>query len=188
MGDAPRKLATAEDLARLPEAVSAEVIRGVVVPKAMPTFDHGRSQLRIGSRIDVFDAPPGGWWLATEVEVELEVHEVYRHDLVGWRRDRVPERPREWPVRARPDWACEVLSSSNAKNDTVLKFATLQRSGMPHYWIVDLEQRVLTIYRLVSGLYAVDAHAEPGERKRLEPFDAIEIEVAVLFGDDPTGA
>ena len=190
MGEPATKLATAGDLARLPESAAAEVVAGVIVYKAVPTFDHGLAQGNIGESLGSFKrrprgGGPGGWWIVPEVEVEYEPHEVYRHDLVGWRRDRVPERPADWPVHARPDWACEVLSPSNWANDTVKKFATLQRHGGPHYWLVDLDRRVLTVFRLVSGLYAVATHAEPGERKRLEPFDALELEVAVLFGDDP---
>ena len=187
----PERLATAKDLLALPPDVSAEIIGGVIVEKAMPSFDHGRSQGCVREHIGPFDRrpggrSPGGWWIGLEVDVEYEAHEVYRHDLVGWRRERVPEPPRERPVGVRPDWACEVLSPSNWANDTVKKFQTLQRCGVPHYWLVDLEHRYLTIYRLVdSGLYAVAALAQPGQRMRLEPFDAIEIEVGVLFGDDP---
>ena len=59
----------------------------------------------------------------------------------------------------------------------------LQHHGVPHYWLIDLEHQVLTVYRLRDGEYLVAALAQPGERARLEPFDAIELEVSLLFGD-----
>lgn len=39
---------------------------------------------------------------------------------------------------------------------------------------------------LIDG-YLIAVTAEPGERARLEPFDAIELEVARLFGDIDAG-
>ena len=121
------------------------------------------------------------------VEVELAPHDVFRPDLVGWRRDRAPERPRDRPVKPRPDWACEVLSPSNARHDLVTKYRVYERSSVPHYWIVDPEREVLTVYRWEGGRYAVALVATRGETVRAEPFDAIELQVGVLFGDDPTG-
>src|SRR4029079_83138 len=101
-----RHLATAADLMTIPENERFhEVIGGELVRKAMPSGPHGRAQLRIGSRISgPYDRRPGGrWpggcWFATEVEVELETHEVYRPDVTVWLRERLPELPREVPIR-----------------------------------------------------------------------------------------
>ena len=120
--------ATAADLAALPGDARAEVIRGTIVEKASPSFEHGHAQISIG---EILKGPfqrgrggPGGWWIVTEVEVEFETHEVYRPDLSGWRRDRVPERPRGFPVHIRPDWLCEVLSVTTAANDLGPKLRT----------------------------------------------------------------
>ena len=101
---ARRALATAADLAALPEETRAEVIGGAIVEKAAPSYEHGDAQ---SSLAELLKPPfqrgrggPGGWWIATSVEVELEPHELYRPDLVGWRRERVPERPAGRPIRA----------------------------------------------------------------------------------------
>ena len=65
------------------------------------------------------------------------------------------------------------------------KFQTLQVHGVPHYWIVDLEHGVLTIYRHAGSGYLVVKLAQPGQRARLEPFDAVELDVSSLFGEEP---
>jgi len=83
----------------------------------------------------------------TEVEVSCGPHEIYRHDHVGFRRERLPERPTGRPIEQRPDWACEILSPSNASNDTVRKLRTLHRAGVPHYWLMDPERLTLTVLR-----------------------------------------
>lgn len=80
-----------------------ELIGGEIVRKAVLSAEHGTAQRRLGSMVDPFDRRPGGrwpggWWLMTEVEVVFSDLEIYRPDLLGWRRDRVPERPRGTPV------------------------------------------------------------------------------------------
>jgi Uma2 family endonuclease len=179
-------LATAADLALLPDPVRAEVIRGVIVQKAAPSYEHGDAQ---SSLAEILKPPfqrghggPGGWWIATEVEIELETHEVYLPDIVGWRRDRVPERPRGRPVRIRPDWIAEVLSMSNAENDLGTKLFSYHRAGVPHYWIIDPEHETLTVYRWVHEGYVVHLSASKGERVKAAPFEDVEIDVALLFG------
>jgi Uma2 family endonuclease len=185
---APRtQLATAADLL---EDGRAEVIHGVIVQKASPSAEHGASQFAfsgvIGRRFQ--RAPggrwPGGWWFGNEIDVEYETHEVYLHDVAGWRRDRVEQRPSGRPVRIKPDWACELLSPSNAKRDLVDKFAVLHRNAVPHYWIADPVEQTLIVHRWRPDGYLVVLTAASGDVVRAEPFDAVEIAVATLFGAD----
>jgi Uma2 family endonuclease len=188
----PHRLATAEDLLAQPADAAVEVIGGSLVEKAAPTAEHGDAQLGLGEvlrrnfhRRSGGGGPPGGWWILTEVDVEIERHEIYRPDLVGWRRARMPERPLGRPIRTRPDWVCEVLSSSNAHNDVVTKFQVFQRNAVPHYWLVDPEREVLTVYRYTEQGYLVALQADRKQTVRAEPFDAIELRVGLLFGDEP---
>jgi Uma2 family endonuclease len=184
--------ATSTDLLALPEATRFhEVIAGEVVQKAEPTGEHGAAQAAVaGSLFVPFSRSPGGrfpggWWFATEVEIEFEAHEVYRPDVVGWRRERAPQRPAGAPIRLRPDWVCEILSPSNAKDDQVTKFETYRRCGVPHYWPLDPSLATLRVFRLTPDGYLVALNAAAGQRVRAEPFDAIELDVGVLFGADP---
>ena len=184
---AQKPLATASDLVSLPDEVRAEVVRGVVTEKAAPTFEHGDAQSSLAGVLkDPFQrgrGGPGGWWIATEVDIELEAHEVYRPDVAGWRRERVTERPRGRPVRARPDWVAEVLSVSNAETDLGAKLVTYHRSGVAQYWIVDPEHETLTVYRWTAEGYVVLLSAGRRDRVRAAPFEDIEIAVGQLFGE-----
>lgn len=186
MSSAVRFPATAADLARLPDELGAEVIDGVVVEKAAPSFEHGDAQSAL---VGVFKGPyqhgrggPGGWWMATEVEIELQETEVYRPDVVGWRKVRVPDRPRGRPIRVRPDFVAEVLSSSNTSNDLGKKLFAYFRAGVPNYWIVDPERETLTVYRVGPDGYVLLASAGKDETVRAEPFEEVELPVALLFG------
>ncbi|MFT3773094.1 MAG: Uma2 family endonuclease [Minicystis sp.] len=186
----PIHLATAADLARLPPDRRAEVINGEIVEKANPSAEHGDAQ---GGVIVHLRGPfhrrsgsdkPGGWWILPEVEIELAPHEVYRPDIVGWRRERVPDRPTGRPVMVRPDWVCEVLSTSNASNNLVKKLRVYHRAEVPHYWIVDPQHETLTVLRWTPDGYLTALTAGRGDRVRAEPFAAIELPVGALFGDE----
>jgi Uma2 family endonuclease len=189
---APRtQLATFADLLALPDEVRAEIIHGVIVEKASPSGEHGRSQFSLGSLLGRrFQRPPGGrwpggWWFGSEIEVEYETHEVDRHDAAGWRRDRVPGPPTGRPARVRPDWVCEVLSPSNAKRDLVDKFQVLYANRVPHYWIAHPLERTLVVHRWEPRGYLVVLTAGEAEVVRAEPFEAVELRVAALFGVEP---
>lgn len=181
--------ATLDDLlAVADEKPYYELLDGELSQKAAPLFSHGDAQSSIVEQTRRFfrgppgDGRPGGWWLATEVHVQLALDKVVVPDVVGWRIDRVPEAPSGFPVKSRPDWVCEVLSASNPARDTVLKVNLYHRAGIPHYWIADPAQRTLTVFRWQPEGYLVTLAAEPPALVRPEPFDAVEYSVAALLG------
>ncbi len=182
-------LATLADLLAIPEAERRhELIEGSIVEKGAATGEHGAAQRKLSAHVDPFDQRPGGrrpggWWFATEVDVYFDPANTFRPDVVGWRRDRVLERPRGIPIMARPDWLCEILST-NKRNDLITKKRVYHRHQVPHYWIIDPERETLTVYRWGQDGYVEILVAEPGEEVRAEPFEAISLQVGVLFGDD----
>jgi Uma2 family endonuclease len=183
-----KKLATAADLAALPDDVRAEIIHGAIVEKEATSFEHGGSQWAMGGVLGRrFQRQPGGrwpggWWFASEAEVEYEAHQVFAHDAAGWRRDRVPDRPSGRPLRIRPNWVCELLSPTNPKRDTVDKFQVLTTHGVPYYWIADPLAHTLHVHRWTERGYLVILTAAAGDVVRAEPFDAVELRVSALFG------
>lgn len=167
-----------------------EVVRGELVRKASPSFEHSSTQHGIGVALGGFRGRSrpgrlGGWWLGTEVEIELDTHDVFQPDLAGWRIDRVLERPRGKPVRIAPDWICEVLSPSTMERDLGHKLHTYHHARVSHYWVAEPIGEVLTVYRWHDTGYLLVLSAIPGNVVRAEPFDAIEVDVADLFGGEP---
>jgi Uma2 family endonuclease len=188
---AQRSPATLADLLAIPpEERFHEIIDGELVQKATPTGEHGDAQSGIVSRLKgPFQRRPGGrwpggWWIYTEVEIELAASQIYRPDVVGWRRERVPERPTGTPVRIRPDWVCEVLSPSNPGTDRVTKLNRYHQAGVQHYWIVDPMEGSLSVFRWTSEGYLLVLAAEGDSRVRAEPFEAVELPLRTLFGED----
>lgn len=180
--------ATEAELRALGEDSRFELIGGVITEKAMPRPAHSDAQsglygfLRRRFHRNEGGRWPGGWWILPEIHVGYG-EEVYCHDAAGWRRDRVPERPQEWPVRTRPDWVCELLSPNHEKRDLVDKLRTLHAHAVPHYWIISPEQKTLVVHRWEPAGYLIALTATAGEVVRAEPFETVELHVAVLLGD-----
>jgi Uma2 family endonuclease len=177
-------LATWDDIAALPEGEHTEIIAGEVVVAPRPRPSHGRAQAGlswlIGGHFDFRDEP-GGWWIVVEPETELEAHEVYIPDLAGWRRERVPVFPDDRPVRIRPDWVCEVVSPSTERIDRISKADVYLRSGVPHFWLVDAESRVLEALAAQDGVWTRLGAWTDGDSARIDPFAAIELDVGAIF-------
>src|SRR5437870_5345109 len=100
MGLPARRLATWDDmLAAEAEGLACEIVDGELVEKAAGDDRHGAAQIEIGGAlVGAFSrrgggGRPGGWWLRTEVDIFFEPEHIYRPDLSGWRRERVPEMP-----------------------------------------------------------------------------------------------
>jgi Uma2 family endonuclease len=185
----PGKKTIADWLAQ-PEELRLELIDGELVEKALPDEPHSDAQTGlIGELRPAFNrrgggGRPGGWWIRAEIDIQLGGH-GFRPDVAGWRRESVPQMPRTRPVTIRPDWICEILSESNATTDTVKKLRRYHQAGVPHYWILDPMTQSLTVYRHQAEGYLNVLVAEKGETVRAEPFEAIELRIGLLFGEDP---
>jgi Uma2 family endonuclease len=184
-----RTPATWDDIAAAREPDRLELICGHIVEKASPSPDHSFAEIKLGAAVDPFNRKagprgPGGWWIFTEIHTAYTSGDVYCHDAAGWRRDRVATRPTEWPIRLRPDWVCEITSPKHEAHDLVDKPRVLHTAEVPHYWILDPSERVLLVHRWSRDGYVVVQRASSGETVRAEPFDAIELRVAELFGDE----
>jgi len=176
-----------------PEERRLELIGGEFVEKAPSDWAHSQAQTWLSTILGTSFArrggrgAPGGWWMGLEIDIHLGEN-VFRPDLSGWRRDRVPAMPPGRPVAIRPDWIGEVLSEENASTDLVPKMRHYWRAGVAHYWIADPRTETLAVYRTTPDGFMQIVVAGRGETVRAEPFEAVELRVGVLFGDDPDDA
>lgn len=181
----PPRLATAADLAALPDDVSAEVVAGALLALPIPSPEHAEAQATLTELLSPFRTAtggrPGGWWLSSSVDLELGPHDVYCPDLVGWRWERHARRPTGTPVRIRPDWVCEVVSPATRRRDHVDKLRALHRAGVPHYWLVDPAERALLVHSWRPEGYLIVLVASDEERVHAEPFEDLPLSLGDLF-------
>jgi Uma2 family endonuclease len=187
--DPARRRSTYADLVALPEDVRAELIAGDIVALPSPRPRHSKPQRALGSFIgrpyddDDGYGGPGGWWIFIEVDIQLG-EDVFRPDLSGWRRTRLPE-PDVRPMIVVPDWICEVLSESNEAHDRVTKRRIYAERGVAHYWIVDPEARTLEAFSLENGRWMDAGSFDEGAVARIHPFVEVEIPIGRLFLPKP---
>ena len=180
-----RKPASYADLEALPDTVVGEIVDGTLYASPRPAGRHTLAASRLGFELggpfDLGRGGPGGWFILDEPELHLG-EDVLVPDLAGWRRERMPEIPRTVAFMLAPDWVCEVLSPSTMALDRAAKLPVYARERVPHVWFVDPEARTLEVFRLDGERYTLLATHTGPARVRAEPFEAIELELAILWG------
>jgi Uma2 family endonuclease len=181
---------TLADLDALPANIVGEIIEGVLYTMTKPRAPHRRTTRLIGGRVgDPFDngiGGPGGWWIIPEPGIELpnDTKEI-SPDVAGWRRERIPDLPVDEPIRVVPDWVCEILSPTTRRHDMLRKQPYYAKIGVPYMWLVDIEARVLTIYRLESSDWRMIGTYSDETEARIAPFDAVPLDVMSWWPASP---
>lgn len=181
-----RRKPTYQDVAALPPHQVGQILAGELVVQPRPSGRHASVTSTLGEELGPpfrrGRGGPGGWIILDEPEVHLG-DDVLVPDLAGWRRSRLPSIGDEAFFELAPDWACEVLSPSTVKHDRTTKLAIYAREGVGHVWLVDPAHRTLEVMRRTDvGWLVVGAHHD-AEVVRAEPFDAIELDLALLWAD-----
>jgi Uma2 family endonuclease len=176
--------ATYAELEALPPNVVGEIVHGVLYASPRPASPHAAAASAVGEELGPpfkrGKGGPGGWIILDEPELHLG-EDVLVPDLGGWRRARMPEMPHVAAFDLSPDWVCEVLSPSTAKMDRGEKLPVYARERVAHVWFVDPLQQFLEILRLDGETYRIVGSFFTDARVRAEPFDAIELDLAVLW-------
>lgn len=179
------KLQTIDDLMEaLKKDERLELINGEIVKRPMARFEHGQVQGNLRVELDETrrSGNNGGWWFATEVSVKYSEHQTPCHDIAGWRKERVQQRP-SGVVNITPDWVCEIISPGHISKDTITILNILKDNKVPYYWIIDPEEKALTVYEFVDDSYKVIASIQNQSKVRLEPFTEIEFDLDFIFGE-----
>lgn len=176
--------ATYADIEALPPNMIGEIVRGVLYANPRPASPHAAAATAISEELGPpfkrGRGGPGGWVILYEPELHL-VEDVLVPDLGGWRRERMPEMPHVAAFDLSPDWVCEVLSPSTMKLDRGEKLPAYARAGVGHVWLVDPLQQYLEVLRLDRDIYSIVATHFNDAKVRAEPFDAIELDLSVLW-------
>ncbi|MDI1444928.1 Uma2 family endonuclease [Polyangium sp. 6x1] len=170
----------------VPAEQIAEIIDGELHVQPRPRIRHARAASMLDRTLRPFDPPgdepPGGWVILYEPELHLGPGpDKLVPDLAGWRRERMPELPDVAAITLPPDWVCEVLSPGTQAIDRGKKMRIYRREGVEYLWFVDPAAQLVEVFRLVHGRSSHLDTYEGDNRARLEPFEAIEIDIGALW-------
>lgn len=179
-----KRRARYEDLLAVPEHKVAEIVDGELVVSPRPAIPHAKASSALGA---VVGGPfgfgtggPGGWVVLFEPELHFG-DDVLVPDLAGWRRERMPTAPKAAFISLAPDWVCEVVSPSTEKLDRADKLPIYARERVAHAWLVNPLARTLEMLALDGARWALVATFAGDRKVRAIPFDAIEIDLTLLW-------
>ena len=176
--------ATYQDVLDAPAHRVAEIVDGTLHthPRPAPLQALAKSYLgyRLAGAFDKGRGGPGGWWIIFEPELHLG-EDIVVPDVVGWRRERMPDFPDTAYATLAPDWACEVLSASTRKLDLHGKRPVYAREGVEHLWLVDPADRTLEAFELREGQWVLIATAQDDDPVCIRPFDAVTFSLGDLW-------
>ena len=124
-----------------------EVVDGELLVTSSPTFHHQDAIFALAWRLKpIVNASGSGYLSLSPADIELDERTLVQPDLFVFE---LPggRRPEKWKDITRLLLAVEVLSPSTARTDRHLKRRRYQRQGIPEYWIVNLDSRLVERWR-----------------------------------------
>ena len=164
MATVAEKLITAEEFSRMPQPSDGsqqELVRGVIVTMPPPGGRHGVCCLKIGRRIGNFVEEKGlGTAACNDAGFisERDPDTVRGPDVSFWSRERLPEVP-EGYIPIAPDLIVEVVSPSDHYSRVQRKVREYLQRGVRMIWVVDPEDRSVTVYRSHQQVAIVEENA-----------------------------
>jgi Uma2 family endonuclease len=164
-----------------------ELIDGTLYQLPMTSFEHGHIAslivMAIGPAYQLGKDGPGGWWIQGENDFEVDGREVFRPDAVGWRKERLPRRPKGKRIDVVPDWVCEVLSPSTRSHDLKTKAKAYARIGVAHRWYIDPEVRTFHAFELMHGRWVESGVFCDDDFVCAKPFETMGISMGDWWGE-----
>jgi len=173
---------------KVPDHLVAEILDGELYTSPRPAPRHAEaSSGLVGALHGPFDrgrSGRGGWRILSEPELHLGA-DILVPEVAGWRRERMPRLPEEAYFPLAPNWICEVVSPSTARMDRVKKLPIYAREGVSHAWLIDPIARTFEVLRLEGGRWMILSTWSGLTVVRAEPFDAIDLDLSLLWEDVP---
>jgi Uma2 family endonuclease len=124
-----------------------EVVAGELFVTPAPNFDHQAAVAQLLLHLAPYVKDRGlGYAIMSPADIEFDRETLVQPDLFVAPRIE-GRRPRRWSEIKTLTLAVEVLSPSTARADRTVKRRLFQRVGVPEYWIVDVEARLIERWR-----------------------------------------
>ena len=181
--DGSKKI-TYEDYCALPEepGYRFEVLDGLLVKEPSANVPHQRVSRRLQRLLeDYFLAvDPAGEVFDAPLDLTLGKYTVVQPDLFY-----VSSQQKELVLHARVDGAptlvVEILSPSSLRKDRLQKMRIYQNASVPHYWIVDPEEKTMECYCLSGGLYTLVAGGMDSEELSHPSLPGLKLPLSALW-------
>lgn len=145
---------TAEDRETLPGDVRTELIDGVIYDMASPKAVHQIVLVNLSNQLFnqisecgrdcmVFVAPSDVWLTGDNKNIfQPDIYVICDYTMIG----------KDGFIKGAPPFVIEILSPSTRSKDLLLKAYKYHAAGVQEYWIVDPENRQVTVYNYSKDL------------------------------------
>jgi Uma2 family endonuclease len=162
-----------------------ELIDGELYVTPSPSIRHQRVVLALARRLADHADRHGAECLTAPFDMYLSPSDVPEPDvayLTAATRHRLDPGKLVGPA----DLVVEVSSPSTRRVDLLTKRELYARSGVPEYWVVDLEQDALVVHRRRGEAFDDPVVLRRGDRAVARVADGFTVEVADVLGPEPT--
>lgn len=169
-----------DDYATIPaDGKRYELLDGEVYVTPAPSPFHQRASKRLQRELErYFEEAGRGEVFNAPIDLILTFHDVVQPDLV------VVGDPSQVSARAIegvPILVVEVLSPSNRAYDRATKAHRYATLGVPHFWIVDPDEKTVECYELRAQHYRVAAIGQADSRLTHPAFPGLEIDLGRIW-------
>ncbi|MFW6067597.1 MAG: Uma2 family endonuclease [Myxococcota bacterium] len=180
-GASPELLVHWDEFIRLDEDDLRELIDGRLVEVEVPDFEHERIVAELVRHLGNWNADhDAGVVLPTGYKVRISDIRGVMPDVQLLSHETASKAGHLGMAEGRPDLAVEVISPSSRRYDRVTKLAWYASIGVPEYWLVDRDARIIERLALTEHGYVIAQTAAEGT---FEPasFPGLAIPLAALF-------
>jgi Uma2 family endonuclease len=189
-------LTTWRDFVALPDDDRRELVDGELLALEVPTDLHEHIVLTIGFFLKLWARPRRALVMASNYRVRISPRRGFLPDVQLYLAGNPARGQQQGLEHGHPDLAVEVVSQGpggceaepgetrsvgSVRHDRVLKRESYARIGVPEYWIVDPEARIIERLVLRDGFYSIAQAGSDSEIFMPASFEGLEIPLAELW-------
>ena len=176
-----KKLHTYEDYASMPEDKRYELIWGEILKVPSPDVPHQALGFSLAQQVsDHVKKTDAGSVYVAPLDVVLDRHSTVQPDIIFVSKARA-NIVTDKNIQGAPDLVFEIVSSGSADRDKLVKRKLYEEHGVREYWLVDREEKQITVYILKGRAFKVHGVFGEGDTATSLVLPGLRIDVTALF-------
>ncbi len=170
------------------EGVRIEILDGIAYMQAAPSRIHQEVLMEISKQFAVYltgkscKVYPAPFCVRLDEKKDNEdIKNVVEPDItIVCDKSKLDEKG----CKGAPDMIVEILSPSTVKNDRLIKFNMYEKAKVKEYWIVEPEQKIISVFTLQSNnRYGRPEIYSEEDKIKISIFSDFEIDLESVFKD-----
>ena len=179
-----KKRYTYQDYLELPDepGYRYEILDGVLIKEPSPNVMHQRVSRRLLRILEDYfwQVDPEGEVFNAPLDVTFHDITVVQPDLFYVSKEQKPI-VQDTHVDGPPTLVVEIISPSTNRKDRFKKLQVYQHAQVPHYWLVNPDEKTLECFSLENGVYALVAAGLDGDVVEHPGFPGLSIALEPLW-------